>query len=275
MRIQKKVMRKPNTQMYGEGELWFYYNNHVSKNDYIDTDKNDDVLSSRPVLILSNSTGATNTNVVVCEITHSPSQPGYIVDIGPGNSSVILPYKIHTIRTCYLAYRMCVLTPDAFADVKKAVAYHMGLSNEIPPYYEFNEICDENEEETNSAKEIIENNEIEEAIKVYDALIRNMPACTDLSKIDTNARYVNYKEIVDCLSLEELLTFNPGTKKTFMQKRFCLSYYKINALLMTILDRQRQIRSLLKMKIAGGKATEEEIQIYNKISMYISDSAVL
>lgn len=289
MRVQKREMRKPETQMFVEGEIWYYYNPNVRKTDYIDKNKNDDVLSNRPVLILSNSNGPSNKYVTVCEITHSTNQAGFIINLSPETQSIIMPHQMHTIKTYYLAYRVSALTSDALSEVKKAVAYHMGLSDEVPPYYVYTEEGEDRfttkyENGVDASKRFISTSrtvkstptdEDLQAIKLLNSIISAMPKNTDFSEIDLEKYNTDYGKIVDCLSMEELLVYSTGTKRSYIQKRFGVSYYKANGILVSILNKQRQLRELLKIKIeSGAEVSEIELKMYNTFNLHINDMAI-
>lgn len=98
-------------------------------------------LSKRPLLVVSVQTELRMNGVCCCSIGHRDN-PGIQIHlmfdeqkcIGDIDTSVIYPWALHSFSVAQIASVVGYLRPDIFAEVKKCVAYHLGLSNEVPPY---------------------------------------------------------------------------------------------------------------------------------------------
>jgi hypothetical protein len=94
----------------------------------------DKMLVNRPLLIVSNPHILFST-ITVCTIT-SQDRPGILVDTVDSKytRSVILPWSLHTIHMNCISATKGVISPPMMKAVDEAVKFHMGFSDEIPPY---------------------------------------------------------------------------------------------------------------------------------------------
>lgn len=131
------------------GEVWFYYNPNTSKD--LERKKELGAITSRPVVIVQDAFYQEwSDSITVCPMTSSDRRTGIHVDttiFADGTmieGGTILPYCFYTIKVKYLhpmasdskaEHLKCIsLAPETFAELKRAIAYHLGLSTEIPEY---------------------------------------------------------------------------------------------------------------------------------------------
>ena len=98
-------------------------------------------LEKRPLLVLSTQPDLRMNGVICCSIGHR-SNPGIIIHlrvddnhcVGGIDTSVIYPWALHSLDVTKISTVCGYLRPDIFDAVKRAAAYHLGLSTEVPPY---------------------------------------------------------------------------------------------------------------------------------------------
>ena len=98
-------------------------------------------LEKRPLLVLAVQSDLRMNGVTCCSIGHR-NNPGIMIHlriddnhcIGGIDTSVIYPWALHSLDISKISTVGGYLRPDIFEAVKRATAYHLGLSNEVPPY---------------------------------------------------------------------------------------------------------------------------------------------
>lgn len=121
--------------LFTEGSIYFYENITNHKSDYDDDDLNHDFLVSRPVYILnSNPPGFKTYTINVLAITSSSHRVGIPINITGYRNGKILPYAIYSVHDEYLTKYMGQVDDDMKAEVRNAVAYHLGMSSNVPEY---------------------------------------------------------------------------------------------------------------------------------------------
>lgn len=130
---------KSDIETYPIGSIWWYSNPYTKKEDYTNPYKNHDFTTSRPVIIMGRDISYSN-QIVVIQRTGVKTRPGYdtyFPDKGtPGKliAGRVCPYDIKSVGKEYLTEMIGFLKPELFKEVQKAYAWHLGLSDEVPPY---------------------------------------------------------------------------------------------------------------------------------------------
>lgn len=129
----------PDIEKYPIGSVWWYSNPYTKKSDYSHPHRNHDFTTSRPVIIMSRSISFSN-QLIVIQRNGTMTRPGfdsYFQDKAVDDRLVgarICPYDIKSVGKEYLTEMIGFLKPELFAAVQKAFAWHVGLSDEVPPY---------------------------------------------------------------------------------------------------------------------------------------------
>lgn len=122
--------------VYARGSVYWYVNPYTNKEDYVKDDTNQDFLTSRPVLIVSEFISTAYDHVQVVPLTSNPQRPGIRIhfSIGNGIYSTILPYNIHYVSVKYLRQYGGQLNRFILNEVYDAMDFHMGRTDKIPEY---------------------------------------------------------------------------------------------------------------------------------------------
>lgn len=121
--------------LFTEGSLYYYENRTNSKKDYKNPDINHDFVVSRPVYIIdSKEVGFNIYTVNVLVITSSPNRIGIPININGYRDGKILPFAIHSLHKENLTRYLGQVSDDMKTEIKNAVKYHLGFSDEKPKY---------------------------------------------------------------------------------------------------------------------------------------------
>jgi len=123
------------TEIFTEGSIFYYNNRTNSKKDYSDPDKNHDFVVSRPVYIIKQpSLPFDNFTVNVCIITSSERRVGIPVSVDTYKQGKILPYSVYSLHKENLTRYMGQVSEEIKQEVRDALSYHLGFSDQKPNY---------------------------------------------------------------------------------------------------------------------------------------------
>lgn len=128
--------------LFAKGSLYWYHNRFTKKSDYGDPTKNQDFITNRPVIIVSENRDEilSTCNVLVALCTTSPRRPGilfesYNYDRTRLIKTTCMPYQLRSVDTCFLTNFQGVVSKSLMAQIMDAIHYHDGLID-TPPKYE-------------------------------------------------------------------------------------------------------------------------------------------
>lgn len=124
------------TNLFSEGSIYYYENISSTKCDYKDETKNHDFITSRPVYIIdSNQCEFFNKQKVnILVITSSTQRIGIDINIDGTRSGKVLPYSIYSVSPENLVKYLGQVSPSIKKDIRNAVKYHLGFTEEKPKY---------------------------------------------------------------------------------------------------------------------------------------------
>lgn len=158
---------------FNKGEVYWYINPTKQKNNYCQFDEDQDFISDRPVLIVSDYIDHYGSMVTIAVMTTSSKRFGIEIKYMEGDeliTSKILPYRLRTVPVKYLKKYNGRISDDIMEEVDKAINYHLGInkSQYIPKY-----VLDEKEFVTNQNQNIPEETKTHKYHKYHKPIIIN------------------------------------------------------------------------------------------------------
>lgn len=121
--------------LFTEGSLYYYENRTNSKKDYKNPDLNHDFVVSRPVYIIeSKNVDFDIYTVNALVITSSPNRLGIPININGYRNGKILPYAIYSLHKENLTRYLGHVSEEMRIEIKNAIKYHLGYTDEVPKY---------------------------------------------------------------------------------------------------------------------------------------------
>jgi mRNA-degrading endonuclease toxin of MazEF toxin-antitoxin module len=121
--------------LFAEGSIYYYENRTNSKQDYRNPDLNHDFLVSRPVYVLNANPIPFDTFTInVLTITSSVNRVGIPINVNGFRNGKILPYAFHSVHKEYLARYLGQVSESMKEEIREAVKYHLGYTDECPKY---------------------------------------------------------------------------------------------------------------------------------------------
>ena len=123
---------------FNKGEMYWYINPDVKKENYLKEGENQDFLDNRPVLIISNYIDEYNSSVIIIPTTTSPHRNGINIDMensdGNVESTNLMPMKPRWVPIKYLKTYIGRLDSDILDEVYDALDFHLGRTSVMPNY---------------------------------------------------------------------------------------------------------------------------------------------
>lgn len=121
--------------LFTEGSVYYYENRTNSKKDYRNQDLNHDFLVSRPVYVLdANPIPFDIFTVNILTITSSTNRVGIPINVNGFRDGKILPYAVYSVHKEYLTRYLGQVSDEMKQEIRDAVKYHLGYSEERPKY---------------------------------------------------------------------------------------------------------------------------------------------
>lgn len=123
---------------FNRGEMYWYINKDVKKEDYLKNGQNQDFLDSRPVLIISNYVDEYDSSVIIIPTTTSDHRYGIDITMSDEKGEIVstklMPMRQRYIPIKYLKTFIGKLDDAILEKVYDAIDYHYGRTNIIPDY---------------------------------------------------------------------------------------------------------------------------------------------
>lgn len=123
---------------YNKGEMYWYINPDVKKENYLKEGENQDFLDNRPVLIISNYIDEYHSSVIIVPTTTSAHRNGIVIDMENSEGNIektsIMPMRPRLVPIQYLKTYIGKLDPDILEEVYESLDFHLGRSSIIPDY---------------------------------------------------------------------------------------------------------------------------------------------
>lgn len=123
---------------FNRGEMYWYHNPDVDKNDYGKKGKNQDFLDDRPVLIISDFVNEYDSSVIIISSTTSPHRYGIDVEIVncgiKEEISKLMPMRIREVPIKYLRGYIGKVDDNTLEKIYNSIDYHFGRTDVIPDY---------------------------------------------------------------------------------------------------------------------------------------------
>ena len=148
---------------YNKGEVYWYINPDVKKENYLKVGENQDFLDNRPVLIISDYIDEYNSSVIIIPATTSPHRNGITVNMENSDGEIettnLMPMKPRLVPIKYLKSYIGKLSPNILDEVYDALDYHLGRTTVVPEYVIVDKkIHDKISKNNSTKKEIIADN---------------------------------------------------------------------------------------------------------------------
>ena len=148
---------------YNKGEMYWYINPDVKKENYLKVGENQDFLDNRPVLIISDYIDEYNSSVIIIPATTSPHRNGITVNMENSDGEIettnLMPMKPRLVPIKYLKSYIGKLSPNILDEVYDALDYHLGRTTVVPEYVIVDKkIHDKISKNNSTKKEIIADN---------------------------------------------------------------------------------------------------------------------
>lgn len=123
---------------FNRGEMYWYHNPDVDKNDYGKKGKNQDFLDDRPVLIISDFVNEYDSSVIIISSTTSSHRYGIDVEIVncemKEEVSKLMPMRIREVPIKYLRGYIGKVDDNTLEKIYNSIDYHFGRTDVIPDY---------------------------------------------------------------------------------------------------------------------------------------------
>jgi len=125
--------------LFARGSLYWYYNKNTKKEDYGKPEVNQDFITNRPVVIVSEKCDELN-DVIVALCTTSHNRSGIVFETFNYSRTAIIrstcmPYKLKNVHTDFLVNYQGIVSKAIMEQITIAINYHLGMSD-IKPAYE-------------------------------------------------------------------------------------------------------------------------------------------
>lgn len=222
---------------FNKGEMYWYINKDVKKEDYLKDGENQDFLDSRPVLIISNYIDEYDSSVIIIPTTTSSHRCGIDIEIedkGKIMTTKLMPMRQRYIPVKYLKTFIGRLNDDILEKVYDAIDYHYGRSSKVPDYVikdklihdKINKRIKEDKKEDNDIIDDIPIDEYDdEDITPTSNDSSYMFICSDLvqSKNRLSHTNINYS---DNFNIKEFIYSRISANKSIKKKYESLSSFK-------------------------------------------------
>lgn len=123
---------------YNRGEMYWYINPNVKKENYLKEGENQDFLDNRPVLIISNYIDEYHSSVIIIPTTTSSHRNGISIDMenadGEIENTSLMPMKPRLVPIQYLKTYIGKLDSDVLEEVYQSLDFHLGRTSVSPDY---------------------------------------------------------------------------------------------------------------------------------------------
>lgn len=242
---------------YNRGEMYWYINHDVKKEDYMKEGVDSDFLDNRPVLILSDYVDEYNSSVIVIPTTTSSHRNGINITVkdGDGNdiNTKLMPMRIRTVPIKYLKGYIGKVSDDILKYAYKSLYFHLGENKEIPEYIILDKKIHASIAKSKQKETSVKNNEN-----------------NNMDQVNTNIIYNKYEgDLIRKYRLTYGNLFNINTLVT--DKDIVSNVYKINSCKKYIKKKYHSLNIDVKFNCLSDKP----IDVAKKLSITVKDALVI